>query len=268
MKNLYKVVRSEIAIVLTLCGLILLGIFLWLCSEKTEEFGLNFTTEIIGVGITIIIIDRLIKKREERKNIPHKLAAYEDVRMYTTRYISFWVDCYIQSVPEELPESIDSFFSNEVFEKIFTYLNLDSEPNVFPKRKWWDWIVENAKEFNINGEKILNRHPNLDPLVFRLIHQVSDGSLNNLLMRFTDLRKFYAYNKKYEAGMPIRISIEFSPADFQAVIGLLNWCKSEYAKLKRFDEGIFEVYQYDSNAKRDYPPKCMVPPEVLESNPG
>ena len=45
---------------------------------------------MLGVAITVFVIDRLIQAREETKNIPQKLAAYEDVRLYASRYISFW----------------------------------------------------------------------------------------------------------------------------------------------------------------------------------
>ena len=30
---------------------------------------------------------------------------------------------------------------------------MDSEPNVTPPIKWWDWILHNAKEFKDNGDK-------------------------------------------------------------------------------------------------------------------
>ncbi|MCE2963492.1 MAG: hypothetical protein ACK5UE_06680 [Chitinophagales bacterium] len=86
----------------------------WLCYAKTEQFGLNFFTEMLGVAVTVFVIDRLIQNREETRSIPQKLAAYEDVWLYTSRYISFWTSVYRESVPEEEPQTFEAFFPRMV----------------------------------------------------------------------------------------------------------------------------------------------------------
>ena len=48
-------------------------------TEEFKDFGLNFFTEILGVVITVFVIERFIQKKEDKRNLPQKLAAYEDV---------------------------------------------------------------------------------------------------------------------------------------------------------------------------------------------
>lgn len=120
LQKFWKNIKSEKTTILTLLAFLLIWLFCWLGSTKTEQFGLNFFTEMLGVFVTIFVIDRLIQNREENKNIPQRLAAYEDIRLYTSRYISFWVNAYRESVPDEEPTTLNLFFSETGWEKFWT----------------------------------------------------------------------------------------------------------------------------------------------------
>jgi len=257
-------IKREKVIILTILSFILLGLFCWLCSKKTEDFGLNFFTEMLGVAITVFIIDRLIKNREERRNIPQKLAAYEDVRLYTSRYISFWTTTYRDSVPEDEPETIELFFSDSGMGKILHHLYMDSEPNVTPTRKWWDWILHNAKEFKENGDKLLDRHShNLDPIAFGYIHQLTESLFNKTLLMSSSIRQ-----SDIQMGIP-RVktlgSYAMSPQkeDYEAIIGLVKWSNETYVSLKKYSNSIKKVAEYTPMKNRKTPPKCMIPKEIL-----
>ncbi len=91
---------GTIILILSLC--LLLGLFCWLKTEEFKDFGLNFFTEILGVVITVFVIERFIQKKEDKRNLPQKLAAYEDVRLYTSRYISFWTETYRRRVNQQV----------------------------------------------------------------------------------------------------------------------------------------------------------------------
>jgi hypothetical protein len=54
------------------------------------DFGLNAFTEILGIILTVVFVDQLIRQQELRRTLPLQAAAYEDVRMLTTRIIQFW----------------------------------------------------------------------------------------------------------------------------------------------------------------------------------
>ena len=102
------------------------GFFLWIKSDNDlRDFGLNFFTEILGVAITVFIIDGLSQIREYERMKPLKLAEFEDAKNLFNRFISFWYVTYSRSVPEEYPETFDEFLSNTGIGKIFNYLNID-----------------------------------------------------------------------------------------------------------------------------------------------
>ena len=138
---------------------------------------------MLGVAITVFIIDSLIQKREEYRNLPKNLAAYKDICLYSNRYTNFWLTAFRESVPEEDPETIEQFFSVEGMTKILQYLDIDSQPNVTPPRKWSEWIISNVQEFKENGNKILNRYSDsLDPEIFGHIHQLTESRFNFFLL--------------------------------------------------------------------------------------
>ena len=265
LEKIWKYVKNEKVIILTLLVFLLIGLLSWLCFSKTEDFGLNFFTEMLGVAVTIFVIDRLIQNREEARNIPQKLAAYEDVRLYTSRYISFWTSTYRDSVPEEEPDTLETFFSEAGMTKILSYLYMDSEPNVTPPRKWWEWIVYNAKEFKDNGEKLLDRYShNLDPVAFGYVHELTESGFNNVLLMAPSIRQSDIQMKFPRIKVLGSYSIPPPKEDYEAILGLVKWCNETYIALKKYSSSIKKVTEYTTIGNRKMPPKCMIPPEVLE----
>jgi hypothetical protein len=267
-KRIKNSIINEKLLILVVIVLIIIGLILWLLVKKTKDFGLNFTTEILGAVITVFILDRLIKKREEDKNIPLKIAIYEDIRLYTTRYIGFWIETYLLSVPEDPPKDISDFFSKIGMPKILSYLHLDSEPNVTPSQKWWDWIVHNAKEFKVNGEKILDRYSGfLDPEIFGHLHRLTESHFNGCLIMIPAIRQSDNIYKTPRVKVLGNYSIEPMEDDFKAILGLVNWCENSYNDLLKHKIDLLKVGAYDDYANRERikkPPKCMIPEDILK----
>ena len=85
-----------------LCGL------LWLLgSEKTwSPFGLNALTTTLGILVTVLFVDYLIKKQEAARQLPQQARAYEDIRLLVTHMIGFWAAAYRHSVPGPGPQDL------------------------------------------------------------------------------------------------------------------------------------------------------------------
>jgi hypothetical protein len=165
---------------------ILAAIFfaLWrLTDDPWKEFGLNAFTETVGIGLTVLLIDRLIRKQERRRLRPLELAAFHDVQSFVDGLATSWLNVYKWSGKGELPEppdppSIQDFLTMPYFEEIRQRLNLDSEACVFPKRTWWQYLPHVEDEYRKLGEKILERHSAvLDPNAYHLVHRVVNGFL-------------------------------------------------------------------------------------------
>lgn len=254
---------GTIILILSLC--LLLGLFCWLKTEEFKDFGLNFFTEILGVVITVFVIERFIQKKEDKRNLPQKLAAYEDVRLYTSRYISFWTETYRCSVPETEPNTLEKFFSENGMTKILSYLYMDSSPNVIPQMSWWDWMLENAKEFKENGEKILDRYSyNLDPIVFGCIHQLAESPFYSCILMLPSIRKSDTQYNTPRVKVLGSYTITPPQEDYDAILKLVRWCNETYNMLKKYNKSIIKVAEYLPAAEnKNFPPKCMIPEGIL-----
>ncbi len=101
-------------------------------QRKLEGLWSESFTETLGILVTVILVDHLIKKREENRLLPQQASAYEDVRLLVSRIISFWADAYKETVPGPPPSSLSALLSKESFDKIGLNLNLDSQSHVYP----------------------------------------------------------------------------------------------------------------------------------------
>jgi len=167
-----KLLNHKNLLIVVLGLFLVLGLVLWIESDSDlKDFGLNFFTEILGVVVTVFIIDRLAQIREYERLRPLKLAEFEDAKNLFNRFISFWYVTFSRSVPEEYPETFDEFLSDSGIGKIFNYLNVDSKPSQTDSISWVQWVQNNHKEWVEICNRFLERHSaNADPELYKLIH--------------------------------------------------------------------------------------------------
>ena len=178
---------TDPAVAIILC-LTVLGLLTWFISKNHwSDFGLNFFTEMLGVIITVLIIDSIVKKRERKRIQPLKMAEYTDAIRIYSNFVSFWMECYSQSVPLEFPKTVEEFLTENGIGKVTRYLNIDSKPRVAGSWTWMTWIIYNQKQWIESCDKFLSRHNTYsDPELFKAFHDFSEGHfLKNLSIMST-----------------------------------------------------------------------------------
>jgi hypothetical protein len=137
----------------------LLGYLIYLFNnEFIDNFSLNLLTEIIGIFITIIVIDKLLDygKEKEKKRIKEivnsKLGAkIKDIaRLYVEIY-----KASVDSTNLKKFESYEQFFDDYNFNHIFNqylYFNISRKAPSLPSRTWQEHIVEGIEK-NLNDIK-------------------------------------------------------------------------------------------------------------------
>jgi len=142
------------------------AIYFSIVSITTLGFGdINPVSQIMRLVVSIEVLLGIITigqalhaitvKAEDDKRLPHRLAAYEDVRLLTCRVISYWKGIHLQSVPEKYPENLEDLLSQENINKMGMCLDLDAKPSVTPPRTWWQWLPEQLTNMTAMAEKIL-----------------------------------------------------------------------------------------------------------------
>ena len=239
-------------------------LFLWIIiGGDIGQFGLNAFTEILGIIVTVLIVDQLIKRQEEARLLPQQAAAYEDVRLLTSRIVSFWSNTYKSCIPGQPPQTIEELLSKQSLESICNNLNLDSNPKVLPKRTWWEWFPQNLIEFRTQAETILERHNSiLDPAAYAAVHKIATYIIRPEMIatsRQIDIQSGFPRSK-------ILGSYWHLIGDYSGpTLTLVSWCqykiqKLESSGLENLEKVVSQVEQWDPQAS----PPCMISQEELQ----
>jgi hypothetical protein len=236
------------AIIFFLTGI---GFYLWQFVTETQQFGLNFFTSMLGVLITVFVIDQLIKKREEEFKRPQYFATYMDVSQFTQKAITFWSEISISTKSEEQDEkNIQDFFTKSVHTRIFDKIDFSSVlPTINNYINFADWISKDISGIQAHGNKILNRHSyNLDPQTFKDIHQLTESTLYSFLIQTPLLLQLRVSNSEITKNAKALIQNE----ELDAVLSLQNWCEKTYNSLKKFDQTLKNPPEYNPQRSRKW----------------
>lgn len=252
-----------IALLIALFAAIFL--FIWVRTDSPySEFGLNGFTECLGIGLTVLLIDRLLKRREAERTLPQRLAAYEDVRLLTARITTFWYQAYMAAVPGQLPRSVVELYDAESINRLGDLLNMDSQPNVTPIRTWWEHLPEQLAEFKGCAEVILERYNSiLSPEAFLLIHKLLNASMDPWIsraIRASDLQMGFPRPRT------LGHYLVFTDDYFPSVLALIFWCNTERKLLERESRlSLMETPEILEGNRPDGIPSCMIAPEELQA---
>lgn len=205
-----------------------------------ENFFLNFSTELLGIIITVVIIERLLAHQRYIEQLPIKKAMYRDIQLLMSNLISLWESAYRASVKEKDPNSIEELFSQETFSKIGSSLDLTKNANTAPPSNWLYYIATHKKFFYRHANSILDRYMiYLEP---QLCNDFSDF-INNFLFKMELIPIFYRY--KLDNG-PVQtyLGAYFQPKDedLKPILNICQWCiKTKEELEKRGITGLHDV---------------------------
>ncbi|MBO3333424.1 hypothetical protein [Clostridium perfringens] len=273
MSNLYNktkkiVIKNKVYLIIIIFTLI--ALIVWRSDSNCgtlSDFGLNLFTELIGILITIGIVENIVKKQNKKNMLPAKAAMYREIQLFLSRLIGFWGEVYHNSVPGENPNTVTQLFSKESFENMGRYLNLNSNANVIPPTTWEQWFSSEGEDLYERGQKIMNRYySNMDPEIFRYIHFLVDDSHFISTMKSISLIKSTDILTK--VPRPQNLSAYYPMPDTEildTVLKLFSWCETTYDELKANGYHVYKVSVSYANKKNVDCPSSMMTKDELNS---
>lgn len=211
-------------IVLLIIGIILL--------KFVPDFGLNFLTEVIGIIITVTIIDQIIKSNEAKSKEPIRLMAYEEVRLPIHRLLNLWNHLYTGSTGKT--RNLDFIPNTSEFDDLFLNLNLDAISKTVTGESLSFYIKAQIQEFNDLISEVLLKYksdipPNVNISLFNIKNSSTHLTAISIQQTEAAMRTMGVLKLRNLENFVVPVNQEY----IDSIIVVLDWLKNEYKHLNK-----------------------------------
>lgn len=254
--------NSVLLILFIAAGLSLCG---WLFIPCLSSLFLNLLTGFISSIFTVIVIDKILQKREEKDQEPIKLALYREVQLFASSLISLWSSMYEESCEHKEQISVKTLFTEKTIDEIAWSLHLDKEANVIPKQTWFSYLSTQSQSITKRGNKLIDRYAFfLEPELFQVIYYLcNEGALLFGIKQMSIAQQADASLYIPHPHVLISYFFPLNEQDLEAVNKLLEWCSLTYSKLKNHN-GIYEIQKDVTIVNPNLPPRARIEKEDVE----
>ena len=229
---MFKEFVKRYLLLVILLFLVIIGSVLWGTNFlNLEDFGLNFMTEILGVLITIYVIDKLIKKERAQYKIPFTIAEYNNAVDIVNDFLKLWTRAYYVSVPFPYPKGYMNFLSPNGLEQVYYYLDVTKTHHNLIKYTWIDELNQRIKYTYEDCDKFLNIYSSVgNPELYESITNFKQSKFFNLQA----LRSIIPIiDRRDGKKLPVLANYQTvpSPEDYSKInnlIKVLNTMKSDF----------------------------------------
>jgi len=237
--------------VLSAAFLVLLGLYLYAerCGpEWLKDVSLNVGTEVFGILLTVLLIDAVIRRKDQTERDRVVKVAFAQLRIGLQQHIGVLQSMYKASIshpPQNHPKSLDELFGPDYFVQV-AFLDF-SKPAPLASVKplqWFDYLHMEMKQFKATLTRTLEKYAVfLEPDTVELLEEVLASSFIGFLTQVKSipaLDQKEGFQRQYNffsgQGMPDltrqhidlikRLSLEANrhlPRDKQVGINEQNW---------------------------------------------
>lgn len=212
----------------------LFSIAFW-TTDSTDDFGLNAFTELLGVALTIFIVNRVFENRQKREELPARILVYKEITAMTNRIILFWSRIEMATSVER-SNNVDELLNQENIARLAQKLDLLGDPPPNTAKNWLEFFEQEITLVQNYHTKLLSNYVNhLTPDQVSLIHGIAEESIFSL-SGFHGMVNSYNENvKKYSSNMSI------FPSYLSAILPAPNYSYSNIIELHHIclEENIF-----------------------------
>jgi hypothetical protein len=113
--------------------------------------------EVLGIVVTVWLVDWGIRLRERQRALPAKIAAYNEVNLLLGKICSTWTDMVKASLSEP-PAEDDDLFAPKYVQLIERHFDLDASTGSFQQQSWRRRLTELPDMITSSVDRILNRY--------------------------------------------------------------------------------------------------------------
>lgn len=154
-------VLKRAIIILTLGFFIILGIYFYSSNTEVRSFCQNLLTTILGILITVFLIENVISNREKREKANILKNALIQFKRPTNKLMYLLVTIYKASCmekPSDLKESYKDLFSTDDFYSNIQFLDFKKKAPIAAHIDWSQHVSNEIKLIKDEWEKVIDKY--------------------------------------------------------------------------------------------------------------
>lgn len=185
--------RSVLILVVSFLALAGLYAYSLKCGpDWLKDISLNVGTEILGIVLTVLLIDVVIRKKEqvERERVVN--VAFAQLRVALQQHIVILLNMYKASAehaPHPLPDRLETLFGPDYFVQI-AFLDLSKPAPVASVKplQWFDYLHIEMEQFKSALTRTLEKYAVfLNPATVELLEELLASSLISVLTQLKSI---------------------------------------------------------------------------------
>ena len=190
--------------------LILLAFFLLLLYLKNpgtthwlQDFTLNLMTEIIGILLVVILIDRVININQENERKKLQEIAFQQLRIPLLHHFTLLFNIFKSSVLEKPKKNyieVSDLFDDIYFDQI-TYFDFSKPAPIFPQTDWSNHLSNKSREFKNDLNRTVEKYSlYLESDIIDLIEEIINSSFISFIIQSPGIIKIdeiKGYSRQY-----------------------------------------------------------------------
>ena len=170
------------------------GIFYYALPPALEGwrgFALNLASEVVGILITVLFIDAVLQRREEREQRRYRSVALQQLRLPLKQHLLLLFAIYKASVeqkPEREISRVEDLFSDDYRTQLTRFDFASEGPMVLigvggnQKVPWFDYLYKEVGKFKDDLNRIVDKYAfYLDPDTLNSAEQLINSSFVNII---------------------------------------------------------------------------------------
>ncbi len=204
---------------------------------RLKDVSLNLGTEILGILLTVALIDRVIRSNEKAERERYRAIAIKQLRIPLLHHLDVLLNIFkasIQSPPEKSYANVSELFDDDYFSQI-GLLDFAKQAPVMGGIQWFEYLSYEFSKFKDGlGRTIEKYAPYLDSDSIDLMEQILNSSFLAYILQVPAIRatdQNVGFKRAYNMLFGVQeMVVEYTDL-FSQLVETYNRCAAEDKRL-------------------------------------